>query len=268
MRTAWFPLVLVVGLGAMAGCGWKRDLAQGNNAAERDDWVAAAHHYQAAAAAHPDDPALEKRLSEAQDKAIATLLGQARKARESGDLDQAVNLVEQAEDLHPRQLEVEEPGAFPRDDYVFGVCVSVGQPEPQGVGGGDLLPCTLQNPGPLSEGRELVVLKSRAGPGLVDSDPRKGIYPRQRLWKRRASSSMQGAEEHSESSGAEHLVDRLQPFPQRHGPAGMQKGLQRQRGQASRWCAPLLVEPGGFDLAAGALLLLGRLNPRHHLCAW
>ncbi len=106
MRTAWFPLVLVVGLGAMAGCGWKRDLAQGNNAAERDDWVAAAHHYQAAAAAHPDDPALEKRLSEAQDKAIATLLGQARKARESGDLDQAVNLVEQAEDLHPRQLEV------------------------------------------------------------------------------------------------------------------------------------------------------------------
>lgn len=93
-------------LGALSGCGWKRDVAAGNNAAERGDWVAAAERYQAAVDAHPGDPALEARLRGAQENAIASLLEEARSAQEAGELERAVDLVEEAEAVLPRQLEV------------------------------------------------------------------------------------------------------------------------------------------------------------------
>ncbi len=88
------------------GCGWKRDLAQGNAAAERGDWVEAVEHYRAASEANPDDKALDAKLADAIEQAIAGLVEQARAAHAGGQHDEALDLLDQAEGLAPRQLEV------------------------------------------------------------------------------------------------------------------------------------------------------------------
>lgn len=104
MRRLLIPALL--GLFLASGCGWKRDLAQGNAAAERGDWVAAVEHYQAAFDSNPDDKALQVRLIDAQQQAVGALLEQARAARDGDELDRALDLLDQAEAVLPRQLEV------------------------------------------------------------------------------------------------------------------------------------------------------------------
>ena len=112
MRRLCLPALLA--LLVTAGCGWKRELAQGNAAAERDDWIVAAQHYQAAADLNPEDKALQARLSEAQEQAVAGLVVRAGAARDSGRHGEALDLLDQAEALLPRQL----PVALLREEIV------------------------------------------------------------------------------------------------------------------------------------------------------
>ncbi len=119
MRRLLIPALL--GLFLASGCGWKRDLAQGNAAAERGEWVQAVEHYRAAAAQNPDDKALDARLAQAMDKAVASLVEQAGAARTGGQPDAALDLLDQAEGIQPRQLEV----ALLREEIVGELAQSV-----------------------------------------------------------------------------------------------------------------------------------------------
>ncbi len=127
MRRLLLPALL--GLLLAAGCGWKRELARGNAAAEDGDWVLAVEHYQAAVELNPEDRALQTRLAEAQENAVTTLVEQAQAARSSGELEAALDVLDQAEALVPRQLEV----AMLREEIVGelaeGVRAVLGEPE-------------------------------------------------------------------------------------------------------------------------------------------
>jgi hypothetical protein len=112
MRRLLLPASLALLLAG--GCGWKRELALGNSAAERNEWVSAAEHYQAAVELNPEDKALQARLAEALDHALAGLVEQAGAARDAGQPEAALDLLDQAEALLPRQL----PVALLREEIV------------------------------------------------------------------------------------------------------------------------------------------------------
>jgi len=104
MRRWLIPSLLAFAIAS--GCGWKRDLAKGNAAAEREDWQTAVEHYQAAVEQNPDDKALQARLTDARESAVESLVEQARAAQQADQTDQALDLLHQAEAISPRQLEV------------------------------------------------------------------------------------------------------------------------------------------------------------------
>ncbi|MFH1468053.1 MAG: hypothetical protein ABIO70_26945 [Pseudomonadota bacterium] len=115
------PRALLVLALLAAGCGWRHELAAGNAAAADQDWLAAVAHYQAAAEARPEDRAIAGRLMDAQKNAIDALVEQAAAARDGGQPERALDLLEQAEELLPRQL----PVALLREEIVGQLAAAV-----------------------------------------------------------------------------------------------------------------------------------------------
>jgi hypothetical protein len=111
----------VLGVVLLVGCGWKRDLAAGQDAATRGDWLAAVEHYEAAASAKPDDAALKARLVEARELAVDQLVEQAQAAISGGAPYDAVELLDQAEAVLPRQL----PVGLAREEAVSAIAAQV-----------------------------------------------------------------------------------------------------------------------------------------------
>jgi hypothetical protein len=97
-----------------AGCGWRHELSAGNAAAADQEWLAAVVHYQAAAEARPDDRAIAQRLADARKKAVEALVAEAGAARDGGEPERALDRLDQAEQVLPRQL----PVALLREEIV------------------------------------------------------------------------------------------------------------------------------------------------------
>ncbi len=121
MRRALLAALLIV---SCAGCAWKRELAQGDAAADQGAWLEAVTHYQAALELKPDDPELKARVAEAREQAVTSLLEQARAAQEGGASYEALDLLDQVEGLAPRHTEL----ALLREEVIASLAAGVREP--------------------------------------------------------------------------------------------------------------------------------------------
>ncbi len=121
MRSVVLAALLALACG---GCGWKRELAQGEAAAEQGAWLEAVAHYQAALEQKPDDPELKARVAEARERAIAASLEQARAALAGDQPYEALDRLERVVGLAPRHTEL----ALLREEIVGELAAGVRQP--------------------------------------------------------------------------------------------------------------------------------------------
>jgi len=99
-------LLVAGGLLSAPGCAWQRALRQGDAAAATGDWLAALEYYDEAASYRSDDAGLKARMANAGEQAVEQLVAQAGQARDLGELYQALDLLDQAEEIEARHLQV------------------------------------------------------------------------------------------------------------------------------------------------------------------